>query len=220
MIETIEEAQRLQEELRRRVRVLPLEKEPGYIAGVDASFHHRKVIGCVCLYTYPGLIHIEDRYALRDGVFPYIPGYLSFREGPVMIDAINALSIKPDLILFDGQGIAHPRSLGIASHIGVILDIPSIGCAKSSLVGSYKEPGPKKGDHTPIVYRGRRVGYVLRTRDRVKPVFVSPGHRIDFKDSLRIVLNCTRGYRIPEPLRCADQLSKRIKTMLPEEKGR
>jgi deoxyribonuclease V len=127
------------------------------------------------------------------------------------VEALCNLKIKPDLILVDGQGIAHPKGIGIASHLGVLLDIPSVGCAKSRLIGEYEEPGLKKGEWSPLKYAGRVVGAVLRTRENVRPLFVSPGHGIDLKTSLGIVLGCAGKYRIPEPLRTADFLSKKIR---------
>ena len=197
-----------------KVRIIPLKKTPRIIAGVDASFRNGRVIGVACLYSYPELAYIERAFAVKEDVFPYVPGYLTFREGPAIIDALNALKIKPDLILVDGQGIAHPKGIGIASHIGVLLDMPSIGCAKSRLIGEYEEPGIKKGLWSSLRYNGRIVGAVLRTRDAVNPLFVSPGHRIDLKTSIRIVLGCTGRFRISEPLRMADALTKKIKENL------
>lgn len=207
----IKKARTIQEMLKDKVKITPLKKSPKYIAGVDAAFFHNKVIGAACLYKYPDLILIEETNVVTDLLFPYIPGFLSFREGPAIIKALKGLKIKPDMILFDGQGIAHPRGLGIASHIGVLLDIPTIGCAKSRLIGTYKEPGSKKRNWSFLKYNGEIVGAVLRTRDDVRPLFVSPGNRIDLKGSLEIVLGCIRKYRIPEPLRRADFISKKIK---------
>lgn len=207
----ITEAKGLQDILKKRAKIIPLRKNPRLIAGVDAAFLDDKVIGVACLYKYPELIPIKDAYAIREVSFPYIPGLLSFREGPAIINAINNLKIKPDIILFDGQGIAHPKGIGIATHIGLLLDMPTVGCAKSRLVGSFKEPGFKRGEWSSIEYNGRTVGAVLRTRYDVRPVFVSPGHRIDLKGSVEIVIGCITKYRIPEPLRRADFISKRVK---------
>jgi len=196
------------------VNIIPLKKEPKYIVGVDAAFLNNKVIGVACLYKYPEIHFIEEAYAVTEILFPYIPGFLSFREGPAIIMALKGLKRKPDIILFDGQGIAHPKRLGIASHVGVLLNIPTIGCAKSRLVGTYKEPGPKKGTCSSLLYKKEIVGVVLRTNDNVKPLFVSPGHRIDIQGSMEIVLACSQRYRLPEPLRWADFLSKKIKREL------
>jgi len=197
--------------LSEKVRIISLRKNPEIIAGVDASFLDDKVIGVACLYKYPDIIPLEDAYAVAEIPFPYIPGFLSFREGPVIIEALRKLKVEPHVILFDGQGIAHPKGLGIASHMGVILDIPTIGCAKSRLIGEYKQPGIKKGKASSLKHHGKVVGAVVRTRDHVKPVFISPGHRIDLKASVEIVLKCVSRYRLPEPLRRADFLSKKIK---------
>ena len=205
------EAKAIQIAFKEKVKIIPYKKEPEYIAGVDAAFTDKQVIGVASVFKYPEMIPLEDAYAVTDVSFPYVPGFLSFREGPAIIKAIKKLKIKPDIILIDGQGIAHPEGMGIAAHIGVILDMPAIGCAKSRLVGEYKEPGFKKGDWSSLRYKGRIVGAVLRTKDNVRPVFVSPGHRIDLKCSIEIVLGCTTKYRIPEPLRGADILSKKIK---------
>jgi len=210
----LKRARKLQETLQKKVKITPLKKKPEYIAGVDASFLNNKVIGVACLYRYPDIIFLEESSAVARVLVPYIPGFLSFREGPVIIRAIKGLKIRPDLILFDGQGIAHPKGLGIASHIGVLLDMPTIGCAKSRLIGEYKEPGTKKGNQSFLRYHGKIVGAVLRTRDDVRPLFVSPGNNIDLRGAIDVALCCTRQYRLPEPLRRADFISKKIKREL------
>ncbi len=209
-----ESAKRLQKELSTRVRIEPLKKNLRYIAGADASYCDDRIIGVVSLFSYQDMELIEEVWCIDKIRFPYIPGLLSFREGPVIVKTLKVLSVKPDLILFDGQGICHPEGLGIASHMGIITETPTIGCAKSLLTGTYKEPGLKKGDWSYIYINEMVKGMVLRTRDHTRPVFVSPGHLIDFKDSLRIVLNCCKTYRIPEPLRRADITSKIIKKKL------
>lgn len=212
--ETMTEAKAIQSALRNEVCIGPLKKKPHFIAGVDASFVRSKVIGIACLYSYPELIYLDHTVAVMDATFPYVPGYLTFREGPAIVEALFHLKTKPDLMLVDGQGIAHPRGIGIASHIGVLLGIPSVGCAKSRLIGEYEEPGTQRGEWAPLKYEGRVVGAVLRTRDDVRPLFVSPGHGIDLKSSIRIVLGCTSRYRISEPLRMADILSKKVRKEL------
>ncbi len=209
---SIEQARGVQKTLRKRVRIIPLKGEPRYVAGVDAAFSEGLVYAAACLYRYPELTPLEQATAVEKLRFPYVPGFLSFREGPAIIAAIRKLTAKPEVILVDGQGIAHPRGIGIASHLGVLLDIPSIGCAKTRLVGEFKVPGKRKGSWSELMYEGRMVGAVVRTKDGVKPLFVSPGHKIDFDNAVRIALNCTGKYRIPEPLRCADMLSKKMKT--------
>ena len=208
---TISEAKAAQVALRDKVRIVPLRKKTRYIAAVDAAFAGERIIGAACLYRYPEISLVEETHAEMRNLFPYVPGLLTFREGPVITKVIGQLTINPDVILFDGQGIAHPISMGIASHMGVILDLPAIGCAKSRLIGDYKEPKLRRGSWSPLLYNDTVVGAVLRTRDNVKPIFVSPGHRIDLKSSIDIVLTCISKYRIPEPLRRADFLSKRIK---------
>lgn len=208
---TLTEARDLQDRLRKNVRVSPLAKGPRYIAGVDAAFSDDRVFAGVCLYSFPELALLEHKTAILKLSFPYVPGYLSFREGPAIIAALRKLSRTPDVILVDGQGIAHPRGLGIASFIGVFLDIPTIGCAKSRLIGAYTEPGIGKGSWSPLWFERRTVGAVVRTRDRTRPLFISPGHRTDLASAIEIALNCIGKYRIPEPLRCADRFSKQIK---------
>lgn len=209
-------AKALQESLRERVRIEPLKRPPKLIAGADAAFSGDIVIAVVSVFIFPDLRHVEDAVIRVRSSFPYVPGFLGFREGPAILRAFDRLKNKPDLILFDGQGIAHPRGIGIASHIGVLLNIPTIGCAKSRLVGEYDEPGSKKGNWTYLYHDGKGIGAALRTRDNVRPLFVSPGHMIDIKSSVEIVMHCISRYRIPEPLRRADHLSRLHKTQLLE----
>lgn len=208
---TIDEARDLQVRLREKVRIAPLKKDPGYVAGVDAAFSEDKVFAAACLYLFPELALLEERSAVRKLSFPYVPGYLAFREGPAIMAALELLPRRPDLILVDGQGIAHPRGMGIASYLGVLSGIPAIGCAKSRLVGEHDEPGRKKGDCSPLRFENKTIGAVLRTRDDTRPLFISPGHMIDLDSSIRLALACTGAFRIPEPLRCADMLSRKIK---------
>jgi deoxyribonuclease V len=205
------EARETQERMSGKVRILPLREDPRFIAGVDAAFSENRVIAAACLYTLPDLVCIERAHARKTLAFPYVPGYLSFREGPAIIEAVGRLKQRPDIILVDGQGIAHPRRIGIASHLGVVLDIPTIGCAKTRLVGAYQDPAFQKGKWSALYHEGEIVGAVLRTRDGVRPLFISPGHRIDLGSAVRLVLACVKTYRVPEPLRCADQASKRSK---------
>ncbi len=204
----------IQEQIRRKIRIVPLPKTPALVAGIDAAFAGDRIISVACLFTYPALEFLEESAAIRKLHFPYIPGYLSFREGPSMLDAISGLSKRPGLLIFDGQGIAHPRGVGLASFMGVLTGLPSIGCAKSRLVGEYAEPGRRRGDATPLILGNERVGAVLRTREDVKPVFVSPGNLIDVESSVRVVLGCSTRYRLTEPVRAADALSRKIKREL------
>lgn len=202
----VQEAIRLQRELSGRIRCSGTPKRVRSIAGVDLAFDGRSAEGfCgIVVFSYPRLEVIEERYC-RDSVrFPYVPGLLSFREGPLFLKTCAMLSIRPDIIIFDGQGIAHPRRLGIASHMGLILETPSVGCAKSRLFGSFDEPGELKGSQSALRGNdGEIIGAVLRTRDRVRPVFVSPGHLIGVKEAVRLVMSCVDGYRIPLPTRLA-----------------
>ncbi|MBI4848090.1 MAG: endonuclease V [Nitrospirae bacterium] len=192
----LKEAKKIQLRLSRKIRIIPLAKKPAFIAGVDAAFSENKVVAAACLYKYPELIPVEDAYAAAKISFPYIPGFLSFREGDAIIKAIEKLKTKPDLILFDGQGIAHPGGTGIASHIGAILNVPTIGCAKSRLIGDYADPGNKKGRYSSLKYKNKTVGAVLRTRENVKPVFVSPGHLIDLRGAIYYVIKCAVKFRL------------------------
>jgi len=209
---TLSEARKIQDSLKDKVRVEPLRKTPRYIAGVDAAFTDSSVIASACLYLYPEIEFLHSAVIERKITFPYVPGFLTFREGPAIIEAIKGLRPRVDLLIFDGQGIAHPRGIGLASHIGVILNIPSIGCAKSRLVGSYKEPKDKRGSSSPLIYDSKIVGSVLRTRQGVKPLFISPGHLIDIKSAKEIVLRASIKYRIPEPQRCAHILAEKYKS--------
>jgi len=205
---------RIQECVRREIRHEPLGKKMRFVAGADAAFFGEHVVGAASLFSYPGMIPLEDAHAVRQVSFPYRPGFLFFREGP---DALRALGTAPDLILCDGHGIAHPEGAGLASHIGVLMKVPTIGCAKSRLVGEYEEPGGGKGQSSPLLFREKPVGAVVRTQNRVKPLFVSPGHRITLDEAVQIVLRCAIRYRIPEPLRRADILSRRIRKDLTRE---
>jgi len=203
------EAIQIQERLRRRIKLTSLSGKPSFIAGADVSFSATSAKGVVVVMTYPSLRIIEEIKKELPLEFPYIPTLLTFREGPVLLECFLSLREKVDLIMFDGQGIAHPRGMGLATHLGILLSTPAIGCAKSRLTGNYKEPGIKKGSYSYIKDRsGRIIGAALRTRDKVKPVFVSPGYRINLRDSIDIVLRCTGKFRIPEPLRYAHTLGK------------
>ena len=160
----------------------------------------------VVVLSLPELQVIEP-YAERPITFPYVPGLLSFREAPVILDALAQLKTRPDVLMLDGQGIAHPRRLGIAAHLGVILDHPTVGCAKSRLTGKYEEPGEEKGSYTWLRDGEEIIGAVLRTRSRVKPVFVSVGNKISLDSAIDLVLRCTDRYRLPEPTRWAHRLA-------------
>lgn len=184
------------------VRLSPLKKKITLIAGADVAHRHGFLFCSICVLSFPDLNPVEESHARERERLPYVPGFLSFRELPVMTMAYQKLKKSPQLMMVDGQGIAHPRGLGLASHAGVALELPTIGCAKSHLYGSYRMPGQERGAYKYLTAHGRKIGLVLRTRSRVKPLFVSPGHLTDLGDCRRIVLATTR-YRIPEPLRYA-----------------
>jgi deoxyribonuclease V len=210
---TYESAVRRQLQLRDR---LVLRGGPGHVqlvAGADLSYerHGDEFFAAVVVLSYPELEVVEQITVAGKSPFPYIPGLLSFREGPLLMRAFRRLSVRPDLVLFDGQGIAHMRGFGIASHIGLLLDLPSVGCAKTRLVGEHSQPGRAVGSQTPLVYAGRAVGAVVRTRRNAKPIFVSPGHRIGIAAAVRWVLACGGGYRLPEPTRQAHLASNRAR---------
>jgi deoxyribonuclease V len=182
------------------------------VAAVDAAFGKKRVYAACVLFSYPALQIIEKTTASVRLSFPYIPGLLTFREGPAIIAALEKLQTEPDVILLDGQGIAHPRGLGLAAHIGLLFDVPSIGCAKSLLFGKVVgRLSNRKGATAPIQAGNRVIGAAVRTRANVKPVFVSPGHRANLKDSVRLIMGCTGKFRLPEPIRAADALSKSFK---------
>ena len=178
---------------------------PRFIAGVDISVQRELGVaaGAVVVLEYPELRLVETKIVSGELDFPYVPGLLSFRESPLTLAACVRLTIVPDLILVDGQGIAHPRRMGLASHLGLFLDTPTVGCAKSLLCGSYKAPGTEPGSYAEVIDRDEVIAAALRTRQGVKPVYVSIGHKIDLQAAIYWVLNCCRGYRLPEPTRLA-----------------
>jgi len=176
------------------------------VAGIDASYGDGAQ-AAVVVFSFPELALIDQATVIRESVFPYVPGLLSFREGPVVLDALAKLKTAPDVLIFDGQGYAHPRRFGLACHLGVYLDRPSIGCAKTRFIGTYAEPGPEKGDCSPLLDQGETIGMVVRTRPGTNPLFVSIGHKIDLPTAVEVVLRCVRGYRLPETTRAADHLA-------------
>lgn len=177
------------------------------VAGLDVGFRGDRARAAAVVFSYPGLEQLGSALAECPVTFPYVPGLLTFREGPAALAALGRLTIAWDLLLCDGQGYAHPRRLGLASHLGVLLDRPSVGCAKSRLVGSHAEPEQAPGSWTPLVADGEVVGAALRTRRGAKPVYVSVGHRVDLASAIELVLGCTRQHRLPEPARRAHQLA-------------
>jgi deoxyribonuclease V len=179
-----------------------------YVAGVDTHFHQGLAVSAVVVIRLSDLSTVDYATAVKKIRFPYIPGLLTFREGPAILAALDHLTAVPDLLIFDGQGIAHPRRCGLASHIGLLLDIPSIGCAKTRLSGRYEEPSIEKGSYSYLKDGDETIGAVVRTRSKVKPLFVSIGHRINLQDSINMVLRCCSKYRLPETTRRADRLAR------------
>lgn len=202
------EARQLQEQLRGQVITEDRLSGVQRVAGVDAHFSVGHVWAAIVVMSLPDLATVGS--ALVDGPldFPYLPGLLSFREAPAILDALSQLSQQPDLLLIDGQGLAHPRRFGLACHVGVLGNVPTIGVAKSRLIGTYQEPGIERGAWSELVDRGETIGAVLRTRRAVRPVFVSVGHRISLKTAIDLVLRCTSHFRLPAPIRAADILSR------------
>ncbi|GAI44946.1 unnamed protein product, partial [marine sediment metagenome] len=184
------------------------------IAGADVSYYQNKMIAGVIIFEFPNLKIIEKQSFISPVNFPYIPGFLTFREGPSLLETFKKIKNEPDVILFDGQGIAHPRRMGIATHLGLFLNKPTIGCAKSRLSGEYIPVGEEKGDYALLKEGEEVLGAVLRTRRKVKPIFVSPGNKIDLPNSIEIVLKCIVKYRLPLPVREAHIFVNQIRNNL------
>lgn len=227
------EARKIQEELRTHWKDEDSFGQIRTVAGLDASFiltgsqtlkkqtsrwnrlrEANRAIGCVVMYRFPEMEEVERAYSILPLEFPYVPGLLSFREIPVLLTALRKLEAEPDLLFCDAQGYAHPKRLGLASHLGILLDIPSIGCAKSLLIGTHRTLPLKAGSWTPVVDEkagDERIGAVVRTRSGVKPIYVSQGHRVSLETAIRLTLAVTDGYRIPRPTRDADHFAGEIK---------
>lgn len=173
------------------------------VAGVDVSVKSGQSRAAAVVMNYPELSTIETVVARQATRYPYIPGLLAFREGPVVLEALGKLSSEPDAIIFDGMGQIHPRRMGIAAHLGLWLRLPTIGCGKSHYIGEYDEPANEKGSRNPLFYRGQQLGVVLRTRTGVKPVYVSAGHLANLNSAVELVLACASRFRLPEPIRAA-----------------
>lgn len=210
---TPSEARRLQEKLAPQVVTRSRPGPIRRVAGADVAFSRdgKRAIAGMVLMEFPSLQITECVHATAPLAFPYVPGLLTFREGPALERAFKKLSRRPDLVFFDGQGLAHPRRIGIASHMGLLWNIPSIGCAKSRLCGEESAPGLRRGAWTPLKDKGEVIGAVLRTRHGVKPVYISVGHLIDLETALAMTLACHDGTRIPKPTREADHLVGRLK---------
>ncbi|UCF73854.1 MAG: endonuclease V [Deltaproteobacteria bacterium] len=210
---TYEEAVNIQKCLKDEVILKKIDKKIKYIAGLDVAYAKgsKTVWAGVVVLDFPSLVRREERWSQKKVSFPYIPGLLSFREIPALLDALKKIELEPDLIFCDGQGIAHPRGLGLASHLGVLLHKPTIGCAKSPLIGEFGPVGEKRGDYVYLRYQQRVIGAVIRTRSGVKPIFISPGYGIQLKDCIRFVLETCSPYRIPEPTRQAHLLVSSVR---------
>jgi deoxyribonuclease V len=211
------EARKIQEQVRSRVsrkngREL---RNVKYVAGVDCALRNNHAIAAVPLLRFDTLELVDLAVVEKPLTFPYVPGLLTFRECPAILAAFDLLKVQPDLVMVDGQGIAHPRRIGIAAHLGVLLDKPTIGCAKSRLIGAHDEPYRKAGCYTDLWDKDDLIGAVLRTRDGVNPLYISIGHKIDLPTAIDLVLECCRGFRLPEPTRHAHQTAARVKLTPP-----
>ena len=207
------EARRLQEELASRVVAGPALDLSGvrHVAGADVSTQGDMAYATVVVLEFTGLSLVEVQGFEAPLRFPYVPGLLSFREVPSLVGALRKVETRVDALILDAQGLAHPRRMGLASHLGIFLDVPTVGCAKSRLVGSFEAPGREKGSATDLVHRGETVGRVVRTREGVSPVYVSVGSGIDLKSSVELVLACCTKYRLPETTRQAHNAANRLR---------
>lgn len=203
----------IQKSLRHQLIFKNLPDNIRLVAGTDVSClkNSNTMWAGVVVLTFPSLEKLEEKWIKGTTNFPYIPGLLSFREIPLLLKAIGMVKTEPDLIFCDGQGIAHPRGLGLASHLGLFIEKPTIGCAKNRLVGEFSEVGFNRGEYSALTYEGKEIGAVVRTRTGVKPVFVSPGYAVTINDATRMVLECGGRYRIPEPVRQAHLLVNRVR---------
>lgn len=201
------EAMEIQQELRNKVFTERTTTPVNTVAGVDVSFKGDVAKAAIVVLSYPGLTPVDYSLAELPVEFPYIPGLLAFREAPAVLAALERLKTEPDLFVFDAQGLAHPRRMGLATHLGVIIDRPSIGCAKSRLCGSHHEPGPERGSYTYLYDGDEIIGAVVRTQTGVTPLYVSIGHKVDLPSAIEYVLNCCTNYRLPETTRYAHRVA-------------
>ncbi|MDY6965450.1 MAG: deoxyribonuclease V [Halobacteriota archaeon] len=188
------------------------------IGGVDQAFYDDKIISGIVLLDYDSLEELESVYTVMDVDFPYIPGFLAFREAPSVIEAFSRLKIKPDMLIVDGCGINHPRFAGLATHVGVELDIPTIGVAKKILCGDFKKEPQEVGEFSEIAYKGRRVGAIFKSKKNCNPIIIAPGHKVSLESSIKIVRHCLKGYKLPEATRLAHQYAGYTKRELLKQK--
>lgn len=210
---SVREAKLRQEQLREKITLRPLRKEIHTVAGADLSFNKNsdRVYAGIVILSLPDLDVVARSGVATEVDFPYIPGLLAWRELPPLIEAWNLLELQPDVTILDGHGIAHPRRMGLATHFGITVDQPTIGCAKNKLTGDFEEPDPEKGSYRYITDEGKRIGIVLRSRTDVKPIFVSPGHKVSFRDSREIIMRCLSRYKLPETTRESHDLVNRLR---------
>ena len=214
---SIQEAVTQQKKLATMVSFTPSVSGIHLVAGVDVRtpvYSRGEAAAAVVVMTYPGLEVVDVSFKIVQVTFPYVPGLLSFREIPLLEGAFDKIRIIPDIVIVDGHGIAHPRRIGIASHLGLLLDIPTIGCAKSRLIGEYREPGIEAGRFSYLTDNAERIGAVVRTRTGTKPVFVSVGNKINLAQAISVTLSCCKGYRLPEPTRQAHIIANTKKELL------
>lgn len=211
---TIAGARSVQEQLRADILLQPLQQDIRIIAGADISLNRfsQTIFAGLVLLRYDTLQPVGCSLVQGITRFPYVPGFLAFREVPALVQALEQLPVKPDAVMLDGHGIAHPRRMGIAAHFGALTGLPSLGCAKKRLFGTYEEPGLEKGAVSPISDKLETIGYAYRSKTRVKEVFISPGHKMSLEDSLRIARHCTGSYRLPEPTRRAHEFVNLFRT--------
>jgi deoxyribonuclease V len=211
--QSAEEAIAIQQVLRKEVIIADEIGAVNFVAGVDVGFEGEGTVtrAAVAILTFPGLQVVETFLARQPTRFPYVPGLLSFREIPALLEALSNIKTKPDIILCDGHGTAHPRRLGIASHLGVLLDCPTIGVGKSLLVGRHAKVGLQRGDYEPLVHKGETIGAVLRTRTGFNPLYISGGHKVSLQSAIDYVMKCTTKYRLPETTRAAHHLASVLK---------
>jgi deoxyribonuclease V len=210
-----------QAELRQRMIVRPLSPLPRFVAGADAAFSDDKsrVYAAALVYDREAHRVVEVAHEVQELTVPYVPGFLSFREGPAVMAAIRSLKHEFGVVCFDGQGYAHPRRCGLASHVAILLDVPGVGVAKSRLIGTFDEPAPEAGSSSLLMDADERIGSVLRTRDRTRPLFISVGHKVDLPSAEALVLACCTRYRVPEPTRQADVEVAKLKRQIAADAG-